>query len=211
MRAALEGAGAATELVWHGDGALPACDLVVLPGGFSYGDYLRCGAMAARSPAMAEVARRARAGRPVLGVCNGFQMLIEAGLLPGALARNAGLDFVCRDAHVRLDNPQKLTGALEAGATLRLPVAHGEGNYVAGAGLLRRLRDEGRVVFRYVAGPGEPGWRANPNGSSDDIAAIANRAGNVLGMMPHPEDASFPRQGGCDGARLLRALVEAVA
>ncbi len=210
MKAALEGAGATTELVWHGDGALPACDLLVLPGGFSYGDYLRCGAMAARSPAMAEVARRARAGRPVLGVCNGFQMLIEAGLLPGALLRNAGLDFVCRDVHLRLENPQPLTGTLKAGATMRVPVAHGEGNYTADAALLRRLRDSGRIVFRYVAGPGEPAWRANPNGSSDAIAAIANRAGNVLGMMPHPENASLPRQGSGDGAAFFRALVEAV-
>ena len=212
MKEALERAGAATELVWHGAGSLPACDLLVLPGGFSYGDYLRCGAMAARSPAMREVAWRARAGWPVLGVCNGFQMLIEAGLLPGALLRNAGLDFVCRDVRLRLENPHPpLTGALRPGATLHVPVAHGEGNFVADDALLQRLRDDGRIAFRYAAAPGEPPWRANPNGSTDDIAGIVNRAGNVLGMMPHPEDASGPRQASRDAAPLFRAMVEALS
>ena len=212
MKDALERAGAETEMVWHGDAELPSCDLVALPGGFSYGDYLRCGAMAAHSPIVKDVAARAGAGAPVLGVCNGFQILTEAGLLPGALLRNAGLAFVCRDVHLRLENRRPpLTGALADGDVIRAPVAHGEGNYVADGDTLRRLEGEGRVVFRYVAGPGEPEERANPNGSAAGIAGIVNDAGNVLGMMPHPENATGPRQRSRDAAPLFEGLVEALS
>ncbi len=212
MKDALERAGAATEMVWHGDAEAPPCDLIVLPGGFSHGDYLRCGAMAAHSPVMRDVVARARAGAPVLGVCNGFQMLIETGLLPGALLRNAGLNFVCRDVHLRLENRRlPLTGALAEGDVIRVPVAHGDGNYFADDETLRRLEGEGRIVFRYVAGPDETEERANPNGSAAGVAGVVNDAGNVLGMMPHPEDATGPRQQSRDAAPLFDGLVEALS
>ena len=212
MKDALDRAGAASVTVWHRETRLPDCDLVVLPGGFSYGDYLRCGAVAARSPVMREVARRAHGGWPVLGVCNGFQVLIEAGLLPGALLRNAGLRFVCRDVHLRLENDAPpLSGALRRGDLIRVPVAHGDGNYFAEPETLRRLEGEGRIVFRYVPGPGDRRGRANPNGSIADIAGIVNETGNVLGLMPHPEDATGPRQRSRDGLPLFRGIVEALS
>ena len=212
MKDALERAGAETVMAWHGDAALPDCDLVVLPGGFSYGDYLRCGAMAAHSPIMKDVVRQAKAGRPTLGVCNGFQTLIEARLLPGALLRNASLSFVCRDVHLRLENEKApLTGRLKAGDVIRVPVAHGDGNYFADAEMLKRLEGEGRIVFRYVAGPGETDERANPNGSTAAIAGIVNEAGNVMGLMPHPEDATGPRQQSRDALPLFQGIVEALS
>ena len=211
MRDALEFCGADVGFAWHGDAGLPACDLVVLPGGFSHGDYLRCGAMAARSPVMRSVAERARSGTPVLGVCNGFQILVEAGLLPGALLRNAALNFVCRHVHLRLENPHEpLTGNLSRGDVIRVPVAHGDGNYFADGDLLARLEDSGRIAFRYVAGPGSGNRDANPNGSVADIAGIVNKTGNVLGMMPHPENATGPRQHSRDGGALFRGLVGAL-
>jgi len=212
MKDALERAGAEATVVWHGDAEVPACDLIVLPGGFAYGDYLRCGAMAAHSPIMRDVVTKANAGRPVLGVCNGFQTLIEARLLPGALLKNASLSFVCRDVHLRLENEARpLSGNLRPGDVIRVPVAHGDGNYFADGDTLKRLEGEGRVVFRYVAGPGEPPERANPNGSTADIAGIVNEAGNVLGMMPHPEDATGPRQQSLDAVPLFRGIVEALS
>lgn len=196
-------AGTAPAMVWHGDAELPAgLDLIALPGGFSYGDYLRSGAMSARSPIMAAVVDAARAGRSVLGVCNGFQILTEAGLLPGALMRNAGLDFVCRDVALSVASSQTIfSSAYDAGETIRLPVAHHDGNFTADADTLDRLEGDGRVVFRYA----EP-----VNGAARDIAGIVNDAGNVLGMMPHPERLIEPAHGGTDGRRLFEGLVAAL-
>ena len=208
MKDALERAGAQVVAVWHRDSAIPACDLVVLPGGFAYGDYLRCGAMAAHAPVMRIIVESAHKGVPVLGVCNGFQILIEAGLLPGALLRNAGLDFVCRDVDLRLERSlPPLTGHLGEGDVIRVPVAHGEGNYFADADTLAMLEDEGRIVFRYVAGP-TAGQSQRQHG---DIAGIVNGTGNVLGMMPHPEDAAGPRQQGTDAVPLFRGIVESLS
>jgi phosphoribosylformylglycinamidine synthase len=190
-------------MVWHGESELPASDLIVLPGGFSYGDYLRSGAMAARSPIMAAVIERAKAGASVIGICNGFQILTEAGLLPGALMRNAGLSFVCRTVTLRVENNQSIfTRAFERGQSVDFPVAHHDGNYFADDETLNRLEGEGRVAFRYVD---------NPNGSARDIAGLLNEAGNVLGLMPHPERVISPLLGGVDGAAFFRGLVEAVA
>ncbi len=191
--------GTAPAMVWHRDAELPGgLDLIALPGGFSYGDYLRSGAMSACSPVMAAVTAAAAQGRAVLGVCNGFQVLTEAGLLPGALMRNAGLDFVCRDVGLRVENATTMfTTGYAARETIRIPVAHHDGNYVADAEMLDRLEGEGRVVFRYT----EP-----VNGSARDIAGIVNEAGNVLGLMPHPERLIEAEQGGTDGRRMFEAL-----
>ncbi len=185
-------------MVWHGDSALPAADLIVLPGGFSYGDYLRPGAMAARSPVMQAVIRAAKRGVRVLGICNGFQVLTECGLLPGALLRNAGLRFVCRPARLRVETADSpFTSGYRPGALLQIPVAHHDGNYFADAATLERLSDEDRIAFRYLD---------NPNGSAGDIAGILNQARNVLGMMPHPERAADALLGGTDGRPLFEAL-----
>lgn len=186
--------------VWHGDHNLPDVDIVGVPGGFSYGDYLRCGAMAARSPIMAAVAAFARRGGAVLGICNGFQILTECGLLPGALIRNTQLRFVCRWAELGVDNTtSRFTSGLKTGQRLRMPVAHHDGQYVADAATLERLEGEGQVAFRY---------RDNPNGSVNEIAGLLNLDQNVLGMMPHPERAIDDRLGGVDGAVLLRSALE---
>ncbi|MES2339001.1 MAG: phosphoribosylformylglycinamidine synthase subunit PurQ [Pseudomonadota bacterium] len=196
--------GRAPTMVWHGDSDLPDdTDFIALPGGFSYGDYLRCGAIAARSPIMQAVVSAANRGVPVLGVCNGFQVLTETGLLPGALMRNAGLDFVCRDVALTVGNNQSLfTSGYSAGETLSVPVAHHDGNYFADAETLDRLEGEGRVAFRY----GE-----SVNGSARDVAGILNDAGNVLGMMPHPERKTEAAHGGTDGRRVFEGLLAAVA
>lgn len=189
-------AGHAVDYVWHRSTDLGGADLVVLPGGFAYGDYLRAGAIARFSPVMRAVEAHARAGRLVLGICNGFQVLCEAGILPGALARNAGLSFVCRWVTVRVEaTDTPFTARYPRDATLRLPVAHGEGRYVADPGTLDRLEGEGRVVFRYA---GE-----NPNGALRDIAGITNEGRNVVGMMPHPERAAEALLGSADGAALF--------
>ena len=195
--------GTAPAMVWHRDTELPeGVGLVAVPGGFSYGDYLRAGAMAARSPIMRAVAEGAGRGLPVLGVCNGFQILTEVGLLPGALMRNAGLSFVCRDVALTVENTQSLfTGRYDAGETISVPVAHHDGNYVADPETLDRLEGEGRVAFRYA----EP-----VNGSARNIAGILNDGGNVLGMMPHPERCIEPAHGGTDGRRLFEGLLELV-
>ena len=194
--------GEAPAMIWHGESELPDLDLIAIPGGFSYGDYLRSGAMAARSPVMRAVVEKANAGVAVLGVCNGFQVLTEAGLLPGALMRNAGLSFVCRDVPLTVENSQTAFSArYGAGEAIRLPVAHHDGNYFADDDTLDRLDGEGRVVFRY-AGP--------VNGSRRDIAGIVNDAGNVLGMMPHPERLIEDAQGGTDGRRMFEGLLEAL-
>ena len=183
------------------DAHLPTgVQLIGLPGGFSYGDYLRCGAMAARSPVMREVARQADRGVAVLGICNGFQILAEAGLLPGALIRNAGLRFVCRWAELEVGTRDSAFTRDYVAGDLRLPVAHHDGNYVIDEGGLARLRDEDRIAFRY---------RDNPNGSTADIAGVLGPRRNVLGMMPHPERAIEPLLGGCDGRPLFRSLLEA--
>ena len=198
--------GTAPIRVWHGDAHLPDdLDFIALPGGFSYGDYLRSGAMAANSPIMRSVARRAERGVPVLGVCNGFQVLTEAGLLPGALMRNASQNFICRTVPLKVENSTSLfTAGFASGQTIDIPVAHHDGNYFADEDTLDRLEGEGRVAFRYVE---------NCNGSRRDIAGVLNAAGNVLGMMPHPERAVDPAHGGTDGLALfenaLRSLADA--
>ncbi len=195
-------------MLWHKDTALPALDLVVLPGGFSYGDYLRCGAMAALSPVMAAVRDFADRGGHVLGVCNGFQILAEAGMLPGALLRNAGLRFLSADCHLRVESDRTpFTHAYATGQVIRAPLAHGDGNYTADDETIRALEGEGRVVFRYVDADGRPdGAGANPNGSRNAIAGIASANGRVLGLMPHPEDLVDPLCGGLDGAPLFRSI-----
>ncbi len=187
-------------IVWHGEERFPDVDLIVLPGGFSFGDYLRSGAIAARSPVMPEVVRRAEAGVAVLGVCNGFQTLCEAGLLPGVLMRNASLRFVCREVKLEVANTQTaFTRAYKPRQVIRCPVAHHDGNYFADPETIERLESDGRVVFRYAEG-------TNPNGSINDIAGILNEAGNILGMMPHPEDLIEAAHGGTDGLGLFQSV-----
>ena len=195
--------GTAPHRVWHGDADLPAgLDFIALPGGFSYGDYLRSGAMAARSPIMQAVVAAANRGVPVLGVCNGFQVLTESGLLPGALLRNAGMNFVCRDAVLTVANAQSLfTSGYAAGQQITIPVAHHDGNYFADGETLDRLEGEGRVAFRYAT---------EVNGSARAIAGVLNAAGNVLGMMPHPERMIEAEQGGTDGRALFESAVGAL-
>ena len=198
-------------MVWHRDSELPKLDLAVLPGGFSYGDYLRCGAMAAHSPVMRAVIERAKGGMAVLGICNGFQILVETGLLPGALLRNAGLRFVCKDVHLRVETSESpYARGYNAGAVLRLPIAHGEGNYFADESTLDRLEGEGRVAFRYVTAEGEATEPANPNGSARNIAGIYSADRRVLGMMPHPERLADPALGGTDGRPMFDGLAEAL-
>jgi phosphoribosylformylglycinamidine synthase len=198
--------------VWHGDSELPKLDLIVIPGGFSYGDYLRCGAMAAHSPIMREVKARAAGGTPILGVCNGFQILCEAGLLPGVLLANETLKFHCFDVHLRVENSQTVfTNGYAAGQVIRVPVAHHDGNYYADSETLDRIEGEGRVAFRYVDADGKTTGEANRNGAARNIAGIFNETKTVLGLMPHPEDATHPIQGGTDGVGLFRGLAEALA
>jgi len=210
---ALEGAsGAPPTLVWHGDSELPKVDLIVVPGGFSYGDYLRSGAMAAHSPVMREVVKAANDGTAVLGVCNGFQILTECGLLPGALMPNAGLKFVCRNVGVRVENSQTLfTNRYEAGHTLDFPVAHHDGNYFADDDVLERLESEDRVAFRYAPLNGSANGSANPNGSARDIAGIFNETKTVLGLMPHPENAIDAGLGSIDGRGLFEGVAGALS
>ncbi|MEM1043251.1 MAG: phosphoribosylformylglycinamidine synthase subunit PurQ [Bacteroidota bacterium] len=197
--------------VWHKEDSIGEADVVIVPGGFSYGDYLRSGAIARFSPVMKDVVRFANEGGLVLGVCNGFQVLCEAGLLPGALMRNASLRFGCKDVHLRVENADTpFTNAAEAGQTLMIPVAHGEGNYHADAETLDRLEANGQVVFRYATAEGEVTDAANPNGSAQNIAGIVNEAGNVLGMMPHPERCAEGLLGSADGALVFRSLIEHV-
>jgi phosphoribosylformylglycinamidine synthase len=200
---AIEELGADAEMLWHADATVRGVDALVVPGGFAHGDYLRTGAIARFSPVMEAVSEFAAAGGPVVGICNGFQVLTEAGLLPGALQKNVGLTFVCDTVEIRVETAASvLTGLATPGAVLRIPINHFEGNYVCDADTLRQLRDEDRVVFRYVR---------NPNGSLDDIAGIANAGGNVVGLMPHPERASDVLLGSADGVVLLRSLLAAAA
>jgi phosphoribosylformylglycinamidine synthase subunit PurQ / glutaminase len=198
-------------IVWHRDTDLPSADLIVLPGGFAYGDYLRCGAMAAHSPIMREVKARAQKGVPVLGICNGFQVLTEAGMLPGALLANRTLSFICRDVYLRVETSQTMfTCGYETGQALRVPVAHGEGNYTADPQTLDRLENEGRVAFRYCSAEGELTDEGNVNGSARSIAGILNETRTVLGMMPHPENVTDPLCGGIDGQGLFNGIVSAL-
>lgn len=192
------------EMVWHGESALPqGVGVIALPGGFSYGDYLRCGAIAARSPIVQAVVEAANRGVPVIGICNGFQVLTETGLLPGALMRNSGLDFICRSVPLVVENDQSpFTRGYKKGETISVPVAHHDGNYFADDATLDMLEGEGRVAFRY----GE-----HVNGSARNIAGVLNKAGNVLGMMPHPERCIEAAHGGTDGRRMFEGLLEAVA
>lgn len=204
--------GRPTTMVWHQDADLPPLDLIVVPGGFAFGDYLRAGAIAAHSPVMRAVKARAAAGALVLGICNGFQVLTEAGLLEGVLLRNAGLRFVCRDVHLRVDNAATpFTRGYAAGQVVRMPVAHNEGNFYADAATLDRLEGEGRIVFRYCDAAGNTGDEANPNGAQRNIAGIVNGAGNVLGLMPHPERLADPLLGGTDGRTMFEGLLQALA
>jgi phosphoribosylformylglycinamidine synthase subunit PurQ / glutaminase len=197
-------------MVWHAEPALPAgTDLVVIPGGFSYGDYLRCGAIAARAPVMDAVRAHAKRGGLVLGVCNGFQILCESGLLPGVLMRNAALKFICREVCLRVERSDTpFTRGYNAGQVISVPVAHGEGNYVADKKTITRLEGEGRVLFRYTAPDGslDPQW--NLNGATNAIAGLLNEAGNVLGMMPHPENHVEPSMGSTDGRGLFAGLAD---
>ena len=200
--------GGPVELVWHGDAFVPASDLIVLPGGFAYGDYLRCAAMAAHSPVMRDVVAKAKAGTPVLGICNGFQVLTETGLLPGVLMRNASLKFVCRDVHLKVEQPDTLfTQRYARDEVIRIPVAHGDGNYFADAATLDELEAEGRVVFRYVDKTGRPTAQSNPNGAQRNIAGICDPTRRILGMMPHPERLFEPILGGSDGRRMFESLL----
>jgi phosphoribosylformylglycinamidine synthase len=200
--------GHAPHMVWHGDSELPSSDLIVLPGGFSYGDYLRSGAMAAHSPIVRAVVEQAKRGVAVLGICNGFQVLTETGLLPGVLMRNASLKFICRDVHVRQEtNRAAVLDPANVGRVSRMPIAHKDGNYFADGETLDRLEGEGLVAFRYCEENGALTAAANPNGSQRNIAGICDQSGRVLGMMPHPERAIEPLLGSSDGRSLFeRAL-----
>ena len=199
-------------LVWHRDTELPDADLIVLPGGFSYGDYLRSGAMAARSPILRAVSARAEAGAAVLGICNGFQILTEAGLLPGVLMANRDLKFVCRDIHLKVEHTDTaFTRRYATGQVIRVPVAHHDGNYFSDPETLARIEGEGRVAFRYCTPQGHVEDSVNPNGSINGIAGVYNEARNVLGLMPHPEDHIDSTQSCSDGRPLFESLVEALA
>ena len=198
-------------MVWHDDSSLPDVDLVVLPGGFCYGDYLRSGAIAAHSPIMRDVVARANSGTPVLAICNGFQVALESGLLPGALIANAGLNFVCRDVYLRTETAGGIfAGHYQQGQVLRLPVAHHDGNYVIDDDGLAALENDDRIAFRYCSDQGETDPDANPNGSRDNIAGIYNGAKTVLGLMPHPERLADPRLGGEDGKAMFDRLFESL-
>jgi phosphoribosylformylglycinamidine synthase len=201
--------GQKVDYVWHREHDLSDYDCVLLPGGFSYGDYLRAGAIARFSPVMAAVAEHARKGRLVYGICNGFQILCEAGLLPGALMRNDSLQFRCQPVHLRVENAATpFTWQTRPGQVLTIPISHGEGSYFADADTLAMLEDSRRVAFRYVTAAGEVTAKANPNGSLNNIAGIINEQGNVLGMMPHPERASERLMGGEDGMLIWRSIIE---
>ncbi len=209
--AAVEHLGAEAVFCWHKDHDLQGADLVILPGGFSYGDYLRPGAIARFSPIMREVVAHAERGGPVLAICNGFQIACEAGLLPGALLRNAHLKFVCDQVHLRVESiATRFTSRYHIDQVIRVPVAHGDGRYTADADTLERLEGEGHVVFRYVDAAGHVTDAANPNGSLRNIAGIRNAAGNVLGLMPHPERAVDERLGSADGLPLLHSLADSL-
>ena len=203
--------GQEADYVWHKDTDLSPYDCVILPGGFSYGDYLRTGAIARFSPVMTAVAAFAKRGGPVIGICNGFQVLCEAGLLPGALMRNQHLQFRCQWTHLLVESGETpFTSACRQGQVLRIPISHGEGNYYADASTLRDLNQRGQVVFRYCDPSGAATLEANPNGAAENIAGIVNEQGNVLGMMPHPERCCEPMLGGTDGRFLFESIIATV-
>jgi phosphoribosylformylglycinamidine synthase subunit PurQ / glutaminase len=208
---AVERLGGTPEMLWHAEAELRGADAVVVPGGFAHGDYLRTGAIARFSPVMDAVARFAAAGGPVVGICNGFQVLTEAGMLPGALLRNRSLSFVCHDVHLRVENSQTIfTCGYEAGQAIRVPVAHGEGNYTADEATLDRLEGEDRVAFRYCSPAGDLTDEDNVNGSARCIAGVFNETRTVLGLMPHPENSTDPLLGCTDGQGLFDGLVSAL-
>jgi len=210
-QAVIEALGEEAVFLWHKDHDLHQSDVIVLPGGFSYGDYLRAGAIARFSPVMQDVVSFAKRGGPVLAICNGFQIACEAGLLPGALLRNASLKFVCETVRLRVETNESLfTNRYDDGALLRIPIAHGDGRYTADEATLDKLEGEGRVVFRYVGGPGDADEWWSPNGSMRSIAGIVNDAGNVLGMMPHPERAVDPLLGSEDGLGVFESVLARV-
>jgi phosphoribosylformylglycinamidine synthase I len=214
VKVALEAVvGSPVRMVWHGDANVPDSDLIVLPGGFSYGDYLRCGAMAAHSNVMRDVVAKAKGGTPVIGICNGFQILCETGLLPGVLQRNASLKFVCRDTALKVEQTNTLfTRRYRAGEIVNIPVAHGDGNFFADAETLDRLEGDGLVVFRYVdPETGEPTAASNPNGSQRNIAGICSPSRRILGMMPHPERHFDRILGSDDGRRVFESVLEQAA
>jgi phosphoribosylformylglycinamidine synthase subunit PurQ / glutaminase len=202
--------GTAPRIVWHADSEVPASDLIVLPGGFSFGDYLRCGAMAAHSPIMRDVVAKAKAGVPVLGICNGFQILCETGLLQGVLQRNASLKFICKDVWLKVENTRtRFTGCYNQGEVAQMICAHGDGNYFADKATLDRLEGEGQVVFRYCDPAGNVTPEANANGAQRNIAGISDPTGRILGMMPHPENAAEAMLGSVDGRKLFGSLLAA--
>ena len=198
--------------LWHQDTGLRGCDCVVLPGGFSYGDYLRTGAIARFSPIMRTVTSFAKEGGLVLGICNGFQILLEAGLLPGAMLRNRSLRFICRYVTLRVERTDSpFTNRFQPGQVVRMPIAHNEGNYTVDRATLRQVQQRGQALFRYCDADGEPSESANPNGSTDSIAGLCNAAGNVMGLMPHPERASEPELGSIDGRLVFESMIEALS
>ncbi len=213
VKVALEAVtGCPVTMVWHQEDEVPASDIIVLPGGFSYGDYLRCGAMAARSPIMSDVVKKAKAGVPVLGICNGFQVLLETGLLPGALMRNASLNFVCKDIWLKCERVStSFTQCYRKDQIIRIPIAHHDGNYFADKETLDRIEGENQVVFRYCDRDGNVSEAANPNGSQRNIAGICNESGRIVGMMPHPERLFERALGGTDGRRIFESVVVGVA
>jgi phosphoribosylformylglycinamidine synthase len=193
--------------LWHKQTSLEDCDIIILPGGFSYGDYLRTGAIARFSPIMSEVIRFANNGGHILGICNGFQILLEAGLLPGVMIRNESLNFVCKDVHLKIENKSTVfTKGINGKDSLKVPIAHGEGNYFADNNTLKELEDNSQIVFRYSSSDGSISEKYNPNGSISNIAGVINKQGNILGMMPHPERSSDPVLGKTDGSLILKAL-----
>ena len=200
--------GSSVSFVWHKERNFPKTDLVVLPGGFSYGDYLRTGSIARFSPVMEQVKKHAEAGRSVIGICNGFQILLEAGFLPGAMLRNKTLSFICKHVYLRCENDKtSFTNKMKKGDTFSIPIAHGEGNYHCDDDTLKRLQDQDRILFRYASEKGDVGDEFNPNGSRDHIAGIMNEKGNVLGMMPHPERASEMILASEDGRKIWESLM----
>ncbi len=208
---AVEYLGHEARYIWHGETDLAGYDAIVLPGGFSYGDYIRCGAVARFSPVMAEVVRFAERGGPVIGICNGFQILTEAHLLPGALLRNVGLKFICKSAYLRAEDSTCQWLDLPAGSVVRVPINHNEGNYICDADTLARLQDGGQIVVRYCEADGSRAEGGSaPNGALDDIAGICNERGNVFGLMPHPERVTDPISGGTDGAHFFTAIARRV-
>jgi len=201
--------GREAEMVWHGDAEVPKVDLIVLPGGFSYGDYLRCGAMAAQSPIMKDVVAKANSGVPILGICNGFQLLTETGLLPGAMLRNANLKYICKDVHLRIErNNTAFSRHYTQGDVITIPIAHHDGNYFADENTLSHLQEQNLIAFRYCDSNGQITDTANPNGSAHNIAGIYNDKGTILGLMPHPERLADMQLGGVDGKPMFASLAE---